>query len=94
MYKKILLTILVCCCFSVTAQKLSRTEKNIVKSVESNSKAAISILEEVVNINSGTLNLAGVEKVGTTFAEAFEKIGFETTWIPMPEEMNRAGHLF
>ncbi|MGC1513987.1 MAG: M20/M25/M40 family metallo-hydrolase, partial [Maribacter sp.] len=42
----------------------------------------------------GTLNLAGVEKVGTTFAEAFEKIGFETTWIPMPEEMNRAGHLF
>ena len=26
--------------------------------------------------------------------DAFENIDFETIWIEMPEEMNRAGHLF
>ena len=78
----------------VTAQKLSRTEKKIVKHIEAHNPEAISFLEKVVNINSGTLNLAGVEQVGKEFGQAFQAIGFETKWIPMPEEMNRAGHLF
>ncbi|WP_339628866.1 M20/M25/M40 family metallo-hydrolase [uncultured Maribacter sp.] len=78
----------------VNAQKLTRNEKKIVKNIERNNAEAISFLEKVVNINSGTLNLKGIEKVGKEFAAAFEEIGFESTWIPMPEEMNRAGHLF
>ncbi|WP_339665067.1 M20/M25/M40 family metallo-hydrolase [Maribacter arcticus] len=76
------------------AQKLTKNEKKIVKNIEQNNAEAISFLEKVVNINSGTLNLKGIEKVGKEFATAFEEIGFESTWIPMPEEMNRAGHLF
>ncbi len=80
--------------FSLSAQKLSRTENKIVKSIEANNEEAIGFLEEVVNINSGTLNLAGVQKVGEIFGSAFKDIGMETTWIPMPEELNRAGHLF
>ncbi|MDO1513657.1 M20/M25/M40 family metallo-hydrolase [Maribacter confluentis] len=76
------------------AQKLTKNEKRIVKSVERHNVEAISFLEKVVNINSGTLNLTGVETVGKEFATAFTEIGFESTWIPMPEEMNRAGHLF
>jgi len=79
---------------SVSAQKLTRNEKKIVKNIEQNNAEAISFLEKVVNINSGTLNIKGVEKVGQEFASEFEAIGFESTWIPMPEEMNRAGHLF
>ena len=51
-------------------------------------------LEKVVNINSGTLNLAGVKAVGDEFANEFKALGFETRWIPLPAEMNRAGHLF
>jgi glutamate carboxypeptidase len=78
----------------VNAQKLSRKEKSIVRTIEQNNAKAISFLEKVVNINSGTLNIKGVEMVGKEFAQAFEEIGFESTWIPMPEEMNRAGHLF
>jgi len=81
-------------CLGVSAQKLSRTEKKIVKHIEAHNPEAISFLEKVVNINSGTLNLAGVEAVGKEFGQAFQNIGFETSWIPMPEEMNRAGHLF
>jgi glutamate carboxypeptidase len=76
------------------AQKLSRTEKKIAAAVTRNAPEAISFLEEVVNINSGTLNLEGVRAVGEVFAEAFEGIGFATRWVSMPAEMNRAGHLF
>lgn len=79
---------------SVSAQKLSRTEKKIVSTIERNNAEAIDFLEKVVNINSGTLNAEGVKKVGMVFKDAFDNIGFETQWIEMPSEMNRAGHLF
>ena len=74
-------------------QKLSRTEKQLVKLVSANNDEAIAFLEEVVNVNSGTLNLKGVRQVGALFEGAFDAIGFETQWEEMPEEMNRAGHL-
>lgn len=79
------------CSFS---QKLSRIESKIIASVEKNNDEAISFLEKVVNINSGTLNAQGVKEVGTVFQEAFEELEFTTRWIDMPAEMNRAGHLF
>jgi glutamate carboxypeptidase len=61
--------------------------------VSANNEEAIHFLEKVVNINSGSLNLEGVKKVGAVFSEGFEAIGFNTGWESMPEEMNRAGHL-
>ena len=79
---------------STEAQRLSRTEKKIVEKVKAMDEAAIDFLEKVVNINSGTMNLDGVRKVGAEFDTAFQAIGFNTEWIEMPEEMNRAGHLF
>jgi len=79
---------------SLHSQKLSRTERKIVEKVKSLDKESISFLEKVVNINSGTLNQKGVKEVGEVFSSAFNEIGFETKWIDMPEEMNRAGHLF
>lgn len=95
MHQKVILTVFISFLLvGVNAQKLSRTERKIVKNIEQNNADAISFLEKVVTINSGTLNLKGVEKVGKEFATAFREIGFEPTWIPMPEEMNRAGHLF
>ncbi|WP_445381505.1 M20/M25/M40 family metallo-hydrolase [Robiginitalea sp. IMCC43444] len=91
-----LITGLFCLLLTITlqGQKLSRTEKKIVASVSENAPEAIRFLEKVVNINSGTLNLEGVREVGSVFGDAFEAIGFESRWIEMPEEMNRAGHLF
>ncbi len=78
---------------SLSAQKLSRTEKKIVASVEKNNSDAIGFLEKVVNINSGTLNAKGVQEVGMVFKDAFDDIGFDTRWVDMPAEMGRAGHL-
>ena len=76
------------------AQRLNRTEKKIVEKVKSLDQASIAFLEKVVNINSGTMNLEGVKAVGEEFDAAFKAIQFNTEWIEMPEEMNRAGHLF
>ncbi|WP_047246224.1 M20/M25/M40 family metallo-hydrolase [Maribacter thermophilus] len=95
MMKKLFVTLVfLVCVLPISGQKLSRTEKKIIKSIETNNAEAIQFLEKVVNINSGTLNLEGVKKVGSEFSTAFESIGFDTKWIPMPEELNRAGHLF
>ncbi len=79
---------------SFSAQNLSKTEKKIIASIEKSNADAITFLEKVVNINSGTLNAKGVKEVGMVFKDAFESINFETKWIEMPSEMNRAGHLF
>ncbi|WP_158974165.1 M20/M25/M40 family metallo-hydrolase [Cellulophaga sp. L1A9] len=76
------------------SQKLSKIEKKIVSSVEKNNSEAKQFLEKVVNINSGTLNLQGVKEVGLVFKDAFDAINFQTNWIEMPAELNRAGHLF
>ncbi|MCC9168591.1 M20/M25/M40 family metallo-hydrolase [Pontibacter harenae] len=75
------------------AQKLSKQETQIIKNVEKNSPEAIHFLEETVNINSGTLNVAGVKKAGALYKKMLDEMGFTTTWIDMPSEMNRGGHL-
>jgi glutamate carboxypeptidase len=79
---------------SLQSQKLSKTERKIIDKVQSYHEESVDFLEKVVNINSGSLNLEGVREVGSVFSDAFDSIGFETRWIDMPEEMNRAGHLF
>jgi glutamate carboxypeptidase len=79
---------------TVSAQDLSKIEKRIIKSIEKNNSEAITFLKDVVNINSGTMSPEGVKKVGVTFKNAFDTIDFKTSWIEMPKDMNRAGHLF
>lgn len=76
------------------AQKgLSRAERRIRSAVEQNREAQVDFLERAVNINSGTLNVEGVRKVGSVFRAALDSLGFETRWAEMPESMKRAGHL-
>ncbi len=79
---------------SIHAQKLSKTEKKIIKTIEVNHESALQFLEKVVNINSGTMNHPGVKEVGMVFKEQFDAIDFDTRWIDMPAEVNRSGHLF
>lgn len=74
-------------------QKISKNEKKIVKSVAANNDQAIAFLKKVVDINSGTMNHAGVREVGMVFKKAYDDLGFTTTWIDMAA-VNRAGHLF
>ena len=78
----------------LNAQNISRKERKILKKVEQNNTEAIKFLETVVNVNSGTMNPEGVKATGDLFAKEFDEIAFNSQWIDMPEEMNRAGHLF
>jgi glutamate carboxypeptidase len=75
------------------AAPLTPTEERIVAAVKARSGAAIELLERSVNINSGTMNQAGVRAVGQLFRAEFDALGFTTRWIEMPAAMERAGHL-
>ena len=75
------------------ATNLNDEEKAIIAYIDQNMPRAIALLKESVNINSGTLNIEGVKKVGALFAKEFEKAKFKTEWISMPDSIKRAGHL-
>jgi glutamate carboxypeptidase len=75
------------------AQGLSKEEKQVMAWIDAHMPQAIEMLKESVNINSGTLNIEGVKKVGALFAKEFEKAGFTTEWVAMPDSIKRAGHL-
>ncbi|WP_367890576.1 hypothetical protein [Sinomicrobium kalidii] len=92
--RKILLGMAVFAVSVSQGQDISGTEKKIAKTVAGNIEEQLEFTEKVVNINSGTMNHEGVREVGNIFRQAFDDIGFNTRWIGMPEEMNRAGHLF
>ncbi len=78
---------------SSTAQGLTKEEKQVMAWIDAHMPQAIELLKESVNINSGTLNIEGVKKVGALFAKEFEKAGFATEWVAMPDSIKRAGHL-
>ncbi len=78
---------------SARAQEISPTEQRIVDYVDAHADEAIALLARVVNINSGTMNFAGVREVGDVFRAELDALGFATRWIPM-DEVQRAGHLF
>ena len=71
---------------------LSPQEQRISDAVAAGHEDAIALLGRLVEQNSGTYNLAGVEAVARMLAPEFEALGFRTRWKPMPETA-RAGHL-
>lgn len=73
-------------------QNLTKDEQKLTELIDKNYKQTLALLEEVININSGSLNKEGVREVGRVFEREFQKIGFKTEWIELPAEVNRAGH--
>lgn len=71
---------------------VTQEEKKLVASIEQHEPAAIDLLQEIVDINSGTLNLAGVRKVGEALRPHFDALGFKTRWED-GAPYGRAGHL-
>ena len=62
------------------------------QAVDAQNDDALALLERVVNINSGTQNLAGVRAVGDVFRAEFDALGFKTRWVD-GAALHRAGHL-
>ena len=91
--KKILLLIAFGCSQSLWAQTFSPLEQKIVDAVNNKMAYAEALLKESVDINSGSLNINGVKKVGEVFAREFTKAGLTPEWVPLPDSLRRAGHL-
>jgi glutamate carboxypeptidase len=74
------------------AQGLSATERKIASFADSQNDANTTFLEHLVNVNSGTMNTAGVHQIADMLAPRFRALGFTVRWVPM-DEVHRAGHL-
>lgn len=73
-------------------QSISAEERAVVSYIDAHQDESIALLERVVNINSGTQNLAGVREVGAVFRAEFDRLGFQTQWVD-GASWQRAGHL-
>src|SRR3954468_15002147 len=71
---------------------LNRAEQTMVRTVDAEQQRTTDFLAAIVNQNSGTMNLAGVEAVRRMVEPEFAALGFKTEWIDM-KGAGRAGHL-
>lgn len=79
--------------FPATAQaRPSSAEQRMAAHVRSDAAHGERLLEQLVNQNSGTLNLEGVRAAGDIVRPQFEALGFAVEWVDMAET-GRAGHL-
>ena len=74
------------------ATGLTPLERRIAASVERHVPESLALLQRAVDVNSGTLNPAGVRAVGALFQPEFERLGFRTRWVD-GAAWGRAGHL-
>ena len=93
---RLLIAALAACASSAAAQGtssgLSPLERSTARAVDSHNAEALALLERIVNINSGTMNLAGVRAVADVLRPQFESLGFKTRWVD-GASFKRAGHL-
>ena len=89
---KKLIVILFLLSHSLIQAQVSKLEKKILSSIDGNKQESLKLLEEVVNINSGSMNFDGVYKVGQIFKTRLDALGFKTQWVD-GNPFGRAGHL-
>lgn len=78
---------------NIHATSLSSVEKRINTVIGQQKKSQLSLLEKLVNINSSTDNIPGVQRVGEILRAQFSQLGFQTRWVEEPAEMHRAATL-
>jgi glutamate carboxypeptidase len=74
------------------AQSLTPAQQKIIASVDADQQRSVTLLKQLVDINSGTLNPQGVRRIADVLRPQFEALGFSCRFIRM-EEVHRAGHL-
>jgi glutamate carboxypeptidase len=65
----------------------------MARSVDTHADADLALLQQLVDLNSGTMNLAGVEAVKELLIPQFEALDFQVRWVPMKTQTARAGDL-
>lgn len=77
---------------STLAAEPTTIERRIVEAIDAHHDSAVELLAEIVDINSGTLNFAGIRQVGERLDPEFRELGLTTEWVD-GAEFERAGHL-
>lgn len=78
---------------ALLAQKLTAVEKKIAAAVDQQIPQTLRLLEDIVNVNSGSLNVTGVRQSGELLRKDLEEMGFTVRWVIMPDSIKTAGHL-
>ena len=71
---------------------LSVEERTVVRYIDAANAHALALLQRIVDINSGTMNFAGVRRVGDVLRAELDSLGFMTRWVE-GTAFKRAGHL-
>ncbi len=71
---------------------LTPAEAKMAAHVETIYEPSVTLLQQLVDVNSGSMNFAGVEQVGRMMRAELEPLGFKVEWKPMAAA-NRAGHI-
>ena len=94
MIKRLLVLSMLIIALPAFGSPLDENEQRMADWIDAHAEDAIALLEEQVNISSGTMNHDGVREVGAVLGRELEALGLETEWVELPPEMERAGHLF
>jgi glutamate carboxypeptidase len=78
---------------AAAAQGPSPVEWRIAAAVDSLAPSAVDLLARAVDLNSGTMNVVGVRKVGELFQAELDALGFSTRLVAM-DSVRRGPHLF
>src|SRR5689334_2209700 len=71
---------------------LTPAEQKMLTTVDAEQARTVDFLQRIVDQNSGTMNIAGVQAVRAMVEPEFQQLGFKTEWIDM-KAAGRAGHL-
>ena len=77
---------------AVAQGTLAVAERSATRAVDAHNAEALALLERLVNINSGTMNFAGVRAVADVLRPQLESLGFKVRWVD-GAAFKRAGHL-
>lgn len=72
--------------------ELTPAEQRISAAIDADPARPVALLQQLVEQNSGTMNLEGVAKVAELLRPELEALGFAVQWKPMTHT-KRAGHL-
>src|SRR5437764_11561704 len=76
----------------VSSAALSAEERATVRAVDAENARTLALLQRIVDINSGTMNFAGVRRVADVLRGELDSLGFTTRWVD-GTPFRRAGHL-
>lgn len=75
-----------------TNMSADRADRAMAAAADTDSAYGLALLKDLVEQNSGSLNLDGVKKVGDRIGTELTQLGFDVRWVDM-RETGRAGHI-